>query len=394
MKIGMILDGTFPPDPRVENEAAALIGEGHEVFLFCLDYAHNQKVSENREGIRIRRIQLPKHLYTFSALAYTIPYYHLYLRKKISNFIRENDIEAVHIHDIQVARAVFDAGKKFNLPMTLDLHENRPEIMQYYAHLHTLSGKLLISPAVWKKYEQKYITQADHVVVVTEEAKQYYLNRNPALNPEKFHVVPNTIRESFYTNYQFDNAILSRYKNDYTILYLGDTGLRRGLLTVLQSLKFLVPAIPNIKVVIVGTSKEDSVLKNYVKQHHFEKYVDFEGWQDVSLFPSYILASEIGICPIHRNLHHDTTYANKLFQYMSFGKPVVVSDCPAQKRLVEEYACGLAFEDRNEKDFSEKILMLYQDNKVYNAMSKNAKDAIVNDLSWENRNKELLKIYK
>ena len=36
MRIGMILDKTFPPDPRVENEAVTLINHGFEVFLFCL----------------------------------------------------------------------------------------------------------------------------------------------------------------------------------------------------------------------------------------------------------------------------------------------------------------------------------------------------------------------
>ena len=43
MKIGMILDDVFPPDPRVENEAITLINSGHEVFLFCLTYG-NQKL--------------------------------------------------------------------------------------------------------------------------------------------------------------------------------------------------------------------------------------------------------------------------------------------------------------------------------------------------------------
>jgi hypothetical protein len=34
MRIGMILDAVFPPDPRVENEAVSLIEAGHEVFPF------------------------------------------------------------------------------------------------------------------------------------------------------------------------------------------------------------------------------------------------------------------------------------------------------------------------------------------------------------------------
>ena len=37
-KIGMILDESFPPDPRVMNECKLLINEGYQVFLFCLDY--------------------------------------------------------------------------------------------------------------------------------------------------------------------------------------------------------------------------------------------------------------------------------------------------------------------------------------------------------------------
>ena len=45
MKIGMILDAEFPPDPRVENEAVSLVKNGHEVFLFCLQYGQ-QKPSE------------------------------------------------------------------------------------------------------------------------------------------------------------------------------------------------------------------------------------------------------------------------------------------------------------------------------------------------------------
>jgi len=38
MKIGMILDAPYPTDPRVTNEAKALISSGHEVYLFCLSF--------------------------------------------------------------------------------------------------------------------------------------------------------------------------------------------------------------------------------------------------------------------------------------------------------------------------------------------------------------------
>ena len=142
----MILDAGFPPDPRVENEAVSLIEEKHKIHLFCLDYSHKLKIKETINGLFVHRARLPKHVYSFSALAYTLPYYHLYLLNSLRKFIKENDIDIIHIHDIQVARSVFWIYKIFKLPIVLDLHENRPEIMKFYYHVNSGLGKLLISP--------------------------------------------------------------------------------------------------------------------------------------------------------------------------------------------------------------------------------------------------------
>ena len=96
-----------------------------------------------------------------------------------------------------------------------------------------------------------------------------------------------------------------------------------------------------IKLVIVGQNSTDGVLKKKVEELGLNKVVDFEGWQDMSLFPSYLTIADVGISPLHRNLHHDTTYANKLFQYMGFSLPVLVSDAIAQKTLIEQVNCGM-----------------------------------------------------
>ena len=36
MKIGMILDSTYPDDARVTNECTELLKNKHEIHLFCL----------------------------------------------------------------------------------------------------------------------------------------------------------------------------------------------------------------------------------------------------------------------------------------------------------------------------------------------------------------------
>ena len=102
MRIGMILDKVFPPDPRVENEASALINAGHEVFLFCLKY-NNEPDNEKINGVQVKRYSSNKLEYKFSALAYTFPFYTNAMAKKITQFLFEHKISAIHIHDMVIA---------------------------------------------------------------------------------------------------------------------------------------------------------------------------------------------------------------------------------------------------------------------------------------------------
>jgi UDP-N-acetylglucosamine:LPS N-acetylglucosamine transferase len=170
MRIGMILDKTYPPDPRVHNEAITLLKNGHEVFLFCLQYG-DQKDYEKLEGLEIYRYNTNRFIYKASALAYTIPVYTYIMAKKIRDFLKRSGIEVIHVHDMVVAGAAYAANKNFRLPVVLDLHENRPEIMKEYPHLKKVPNKYLISPDQWKKAEGKFIKMSYKTVVVTQEAK-------------------------------------------------------------------------------------------------------------------------------------------------------------------------------------------------------------------------------
>ncbi len=392
MKIGMILDSTYPPDPRVENEATILINKGHQVFLLALDYSKKTKRSETIKGIQVDRVYPPQLLYKLSALAYTLPFYHIYFYLTIKKFIKNHQIESLHIHDIQISRAVFWVNRSFKLPIVQDLHENRPEIMKFYAHVKSGVGKILIKPAIWKKYEYRYIQKATKVIVVTESAADYYVSEI-GVDKTKFTVVPNSVKETFFKNPVLEEAIIEKYSKYYTILYLGDTGERRGLEVAIKSIKSLKKTIPNIKLCVVGTSKYDKTLKYLIEQEGVQEYVDMLGWQNFELFPSFIQSCQIGICPLHRNLHHDTTYANKIIQTLSFGKPMIVSNSDAQQQLIEKHKCGLVFKDRDIADFESKVLQLYLNKGQYLSLSANAKTAVEKQLKWEILSQELIKTY-
>ena len=391
MKIGMILDASFPPDPRVENEAVSLIEAGHQVFLFCLKYTHENS-SEIINKIHVKRYKSNKLEYKLSALAYTIPVYTFLMKRKIHQFIKSTKIDALHIHDIRIAQAVFNANKKFNLPVVLDLHDNMPEVMKLYPHLQKFPGKYIISPKKWKQKEEEFIKNANYVISVSPEFIETLQARLPS-EKKKFILVPNTIRKSFFEDFIVENTILDKYKNKFVILYLGDTHLRRGLQTAIFAIDKLKQNIPNIKLVIVGKNTTDVVLKQQVKDLNIQDFVDFEGWQDVTLFQSYILASSICISPLHRNLQHNVAYANKIFQYMSLAKPLLVSDAIAQKRLIEKANSGLVHQDKNVDDFTSKVLELYYNKNLRIDLGKNGASFIKNEFSWEQTSKKLTHLY-
>lgn len=390
MKIGMILDTNFPPDPRVENEALTLIAAGHEVHLFCFSFSIVFEKLEVINGIHVHRYFCNKLTYKLSALAYTLPFYHYRLSIPIQKFVLETQIDTIHIHDLQIARAVFNI--KSNKNIVLDLHENRPEIMKYYSHVNSFLGKILIYSNRWKKFEYQYIKLANKVIVVTDSAKRYYI-KEVNVEADKIVVVPNTIRRKFYENVIFDDTITKKYKETFNLLYLGETGLRRGTKELIQAIDSVKDVIPNVKLIIVGKSREDEILRNEVDSLKLNEYIELTGWQNFETFQSYLKIAKIGFSPLHRNTHHDTTFANKIFQYMSFGLPVVVSDSTAQKEVIEEYNCGLVHKAQDVQGIADCIIKLYQDEKLFNELSENALKAIREKYNWETTSEELVDLY-
>ena len=375
MKIGMILDSTYPDDARVTNECAELLKNKHEIHLFCLCFKKPFVKNEVINQINVHRYHCSKLTYKLSALANDIGLYGIILKNKIRDFVENSDVEVLHVHDIQIAKAAISVSKRFGIKYNIDLHENRPEIMKYYKHVNSFLGKIFISPLRWKKAEESFVEKANKIVVVTENAKEELLSR-VKIDQKKIVVYPNTVRDDFYKNKKIDKVLEKQYSKNFVITYVGNTSERRGLLTVIESLKNLRKTIPNIKLLIIGKSSFDYVLKKEIKKYDVEELVDFIGWVKENEIPNYLSISKLGLSPLHRNIHHDTTYANKIFQYISFGCPVVSSDVIAQSELVKKHNIGVVFEDRNVMDLTKKIIQLYNEKDLFEKFRANCIESI------------------
>ena len=395
MKIGMFLDDSFPPDSRVENEAYSLIRAGYRVYLFSLDYQRRGPKREHIRGIEVCRYRAGRLTYKLSALACSFPFFHWIVKKKIERFLAEMKPDALHVHDMVIAQAVMDANDQSAnpLPLLLDLHENRPEIMQFYPHLKRFPGKYLINIDRWHIEQKALIKRADKVVLVTPEAVEVAVSTTGE-PVSKFLVVPNTIEKDIYFNYPVNQKLVRQLKKVFNLVYTGDTGLRRGTDTAIRALSKVIEVVPEARLILVGNSTEDEVLKELVMELGLGAAVIFEGWQDVSLFPSYIHAAQVCISPLKRNLHHDTTYANKLFQYMVGNRPLLVSDCTAQAQLVKQVGCGMVHEAENAQAMADCLLYLYKNPAQAGRMGERGYQAVADTYHWQQTSQPLISHYE
>ncbi|MEP1778520.1 glycosyltransferase family 4 protein [Reichenbachiella sp.] len=378
--LGMVFHGEYPTHPRIENQALHLINLGMEVHLFCVTYKKNEPRHQLYKGIHVHRHYLPSWMYQLSALAYSISLYHLIMKPKLGSFVRDNKIDVLHLHNMYLAQPLFDLNKKNKLPIVLDLHENLPEIMKHYPHLKSALGKVLIHPSFWKKKEEEFIKKSDKVIVVTNEAKIDIESRTK-IDSDKTLVLPNFTDSSFIKK-SYDQNIANRFADRFNVLYIGDTGTRRGLESVIRSIPLLIHDIPNFNLIIVGSSSNDASLKELANKEGATKYVSAEGWQTENLLPDYVHVADVGICPILRNIHHDTTYANKLFQYALHGKSILASDCIAQKSLIENEEWGLIHSADDAVDFAKQLKTLYHNPELRKKTGQNAAKSIENKYNY------------
>ena len=73
----------------------------------------------------------------------------------------------------------------------------------------------------------------------------------------------------------------------------------------------------------------------------------FLGWIPHEDLPAYWARAEVGILPFHACTHIDTTLANKLFDYMAVGLPVVTSDARPMVRVLRETGAYTQFPGSN-----------------------------------------------
>ena len=389
MRIAMLLDSPFPPDPRVANEARSLVDAGHEVHLVCPELGGRPR-EETWQGVELRRWPISRFRFKkFGALNLELPFHRMFFKRALEQTIREQDSEAIHVHDLPLLEVGLELGRQYQIPVVADLHENYPAAVENYDYANRFPGRLLISTERWRRYEKRTVPQADRVLVVIEEARERFAGTIPN---EKIEVISNTVEVGEFEGFPIDQELVDRLASQMTFVYLGGFDRHRGLETLVEAFDQFRKEQSDAYLVLVGTGATRAALESQCAQLGLSDRVSFEGWQDFRKFPSYVLGSSVCMIPHLRSEHTDTTIPHKLFHYMLLERPVISTDCRPLRRILESTGAGLCYPSGDARALSERFREM-RDPKLRAKLGAAGRVAVLDEFNWAQTARRLVAIY-
>jgi glycosyltransferase involved in cell wall biosynthesis len=390
MTICKVWDADYPWDVRVEKVARSL-GREHEVHLVCRN-GKRLPTYELREGLHIHRLPaaswLPSRLH--GAVGFPAFFNPVWIHA-IWRVVRRHRAGAIVVRDLPLALTAVLVGRALRVPVVLDMAENYPAMIQdvWNAGRARLGDRVVRNPRLIAIVERLAARLMDHILVVVDESR----DRLAAMGvpASKMSVVMNTpsLERDQNVEPSRDERPDPRRADELLIAYLGLLEAPRGLGTAIQAMRQVRRRLPLTRLVVIGTGRDERHFREQVQQAGLTDCVEFRGWLDYPQALSVLQGCDVGLVPHHATASWQTTIPNKLFDYMSLGKPVIVSSARPTERIVIDEQCGLVFAERDPVALAEAMLVM-SDPAVRAACGRRGREAIVRRYNWEADERRLL----
>jgi glycosyltransferase involved in cell wall biosynthesis len=109
---------------------------------------------------------------------------------------------------------------------------------------------------------------------------------------------------------------------------------------------------------------------------------------------AYLSIADIGITPLQpRDKNTYYSLARKFLEYIAAGIPVIVSDFPEYRALVDQYDLGLTVNPEDPQEIAATVNRLVEDPSLREQLGQNALKAFDIELNWEMESVKLLDLY-
>lgn len=360
-----ILTSVHPPfDTRIfHKQAKTLVSAGYDVTII----AQHDK-DEIVEGIKIIALPKPKNrlqrVFNFT------------LKVLVLAFKQKADI--YHFHDpelIPVGLFLKVVSKK----VIYDVHEDYKKSILLSDYLPIYTRKIVAKTVeIIERLSSRWF---DIVIAATDDILKNFSYHKDAVVIHNFPILSKFA--------QIKRT--SRSDSIFNLIYAGTLTQERGITEIVQSMEYL-DSTKNATLILCGEFYPNSYEKKVRALEGFKK-VEYLGWITLEEAWFRLGQADAGMVCFHPEENHINAMPNKLFEYMASSLPVIASNFPLWKEIVEDNKCGICVDPLKPEEISKVIDYLIGHPEHMNEMGKNGTRAVLEKYNWEKESFKLLQIY-
>ncbi|WP_277934108.1 glycosyltransferase family 4 protein [Campylobacter hyointestinalis] len=298
--------------------------------------------------------------------------------KKIFQKAKDLNSDIYHIHDpelIPVGLRLKKLGKK----VIFDSHEDVPKDILSKNWIPFLLRRSI--SYAYSLYEQYACSKFDYIVAATPFIRDKFLK----INKNSIDINNYPILGELYNDISWNDK-------ENSVCYVGGISRIRGIVEIVKAMKYA-----DIKLNLVGLFDSND-LKNEIvvlaKSICNENKINLFGFLDRKGVSDIINKSKIGLVTLYPTTAYLEALPIKMFEYMSAGIPVIASNFPLWRDIVEKSGCGICVDPLKPKDIAKAINFILQNPQIAEQMGINGRKIVVEKYNWAIEEEKLFNIYE
>ncbi|MGB2753755.1 MAG: glycosyltransferase family 4 protein [Phycisphaerae bacterium] len=176
------------------------------------------------------------------------------------------------------------------------------------------------------------------------------------------------------------------------LAYVGGTSEIRGIKVMVEAMGLLPEGLgARLKLGSAGFVPPE--LGDEVRRMPGWRRCELLGWQDRAGVARLLGEAKAGLVVLHPTRNHIDSYPVKLFEYMAAGIPVIASDFPIWRDVVEGAGCGLLVDPLDATAVARAIRRLLEDPAEAEAMGRRGRETVHTTYNWTAQGRKLVAFY-